>query len=378
MGSNILSDELCREALAAVAEHDGNISAAARALDMSRDTLRGRIAVSNRRGLNLSEGIRGAMANARITPGEAQGGWIVNVDPETGSRVSTRWKMPEQDTATMLETIKDAFSDIPAAPFIAKPQVIKERSVAFLPHADWHLGSVVSEDHVGKAYNRDIAVERLKDGFSQCMGAIPPSEVAIILNNGDLTHTNSDRDETDRSKHKLKVEGTHHDNIRLAIHSTIWMIDYALQTHGQVIYTARPGNHDGMTPTFLTPALEQRYRDDPRVKIETAQRETWVWQKDRLFLSAHHGHGLKPAQFCANLPTRFPRQFGVSDHWYFFTGHLHSRVENTYGGINHRQLPAVCGIEGHGDGMGYTDTSGMCAIRFDTFDGLKSEYLVNF
>lgn len=371
-----LSDELAREALQALSEHSTQ-AAAADALGLNRDTFRSRLKTAQTRGLHLSEGIRGAMQNARITQGEAQGGWIVNVDPETGSRVSTRWKMPEQDTQSLLVQIKEAFSDIPPAPYVAKPEVVKERSVAFLPHADWHLGSVVSEDHAGQAYNRQIAVERLKDGFSQCLGAIPPSDVAIILNNGDLTHTNSDRDETDRSKHKLKVEGTHHDNIRLAIQSTIWMIDHAREKHGQVIYTARPGNHDGMTPTFLTPALEQRYRDDPRVTIETDQRETWVWQKDRLFLSAHHGHGLKAEKFCANLPARFPRQFGVSDHWYFFSGHLHHRVENTYGGINHRQLPALCGIDSHGDGMGFADTSGMCALRFDTFEGLKNEYLVN-
>ena len=371
-----LSDELAREALQALSEH-GNKTAAAHALGINRHTYRSRLLVAEARGLHLSDGIRGAMQNAKITPGEAQGGWIVNVDPETGSRVSTRWKMPEQNAETLMETIREAFSDIPASPFIAKPQVVKKRSVAFLPHSDWHLGSVVSADHVGKAYNQKIAVERLKDGFSECMGAIPPSEVAIILNNGDLTHTNSDRDETDRSKHKLKVEGTHHDNIRLALHSTIWMIDYALETHGEVIYTARPGNHDGMTPTFLTPALEQRYRNEPRVKIETDQRETWVWQKDRLFLSAHHGHGLKPAQFCANLPARFKREFGVSDYWYFFTGHLHNREEKTYGGITHRQLPAVCSVESYADGMGFADTSGMCAMRFDTFEGIKNEYLVN-
>lgn len=372
-----VSDDVVLVALAAF-EEAGNYSAGARLAGYdSRMTFKRHVRTAKQRGLHLSDGVKGAIKNANVTPGEAQGGWIVNVDPETGSRVSTRWKMPEFDAETLLERIRDAFDDIPPAPFIAKPEVVKERSVAFFPHADWHLGSVASADHVGRPYSRDIAVERLKDGFSQCLAAIPPSETAIILNNGDLTHTNSDRDETDRSKHRLKVEGTHHDNIRLAIQSTIWLIDTARETHENVIYTARPGNHDGLTPTFLTAALEQRYRDDGRVTIETDQRETWVWQRDRLFLSAHHGHGLKPEKFCANIPARFKREFGVSDYWYFFTGHLHNREEHTYGGINHRQLPALCSIDSYGDGMGFADTAGMCAMRFDTFDGLKNEYMVN-
>ena len=376
MAARPLSDESAIEALDLVQEH-GTLSAAARAIGMSRETLQSRYNVAVRRGLNLSPGVRETIRRANLNPTEARGGWKHIYDDEGKKIEAVRWAAGEVSAEDMLDKIREAFDDVPTAPYIAKPEVVRERSVAFLPHADWHLGSVVTSDHVGRDYNRKIAVERLKDGFSQCMGAIPASEVAIILNAGDLTHTNSDRDETDRSKHKLKVEGTHHDNIRLAIESTIWMIDRARETHGEVIYTARPGNHDGLTPTFLTPALEQRYRDDPRVTIETDQRETWIWQRDRLFLSAHHGHGLKVEKFCANIPARFPRQFGVSDHWYFFTGHLHHRTENTYGGITHRQLPPVCSIDAHGDGMGYADRPGMSAMRFDTVEGLRSEYIVN-
>lgn len=324
---------------------------------------------------NAPEGQRAAVTHAGLDMDTARAGWRI-IQHDDGSRDSVYWRAPDLPDDT-LDRIREAFTDIPAAPYIARPEAVKARSVAFLPHSDWHLGSVVSADHVGQDYNRDIAVERLKDGFSQCLGAIPPSEVAIILNNGDLTHTNSDRDVTDRSNHKLKVEGTHHDNLRLAIHSTVWMIDCAREIHDQVIYTARPGNHDGMTPTVLTAALEQRYRDDPRVNIETDQRETWVWQRDRLFLSAHHGHGLKPEKFCANIPARFKREFGVSDYWYFFTGHLHNREERTYGGIVHKQLPAICSIDGYGDGMGFADTAGMSAMRFDTLEGLKNEHVVN-
>lgn len=377
MPTSPLSDAACREALEALDRHRGNKSLAASELGLSRSTFRGRLDVANMRGLHLSEGIRTAASNAQLSYGEAKGGWIHNYDDEGKKVGTTRWSAPEADTESLIERLQGAFTDIPAAPAIIRPDTVRKRSVAFLPHSDWHLGSVASADHVGKDYNRKIAVERLKDGFSECHEAIPASETAIILNNGDMTHANDDRDVTFKSQHKLKVEGTHHDNLVLAVQSTAWMIDAALQKHGEVVYRANPGNHDPNTPSVLSIALTERYRNEPRVKICGDQRESWVWQRGKLFLCSHHGHGMKPQQYCLNIPARFPEMFGLSRHWFFITGHLHSFIDQTYGGIRHWQLPAVCAIDSHADGRGYADTGAMMAARFDTMDGLKNMHHVS-
>lgn len=377
MAAKSRSPELLRETFDAWIAHGKNAEQAANSLDRAPSTFKSALKECMEKGMHLSDGAQKAVANAGLSGTEARGGWIHNYDAEGKKIGTTRWNAPEAEVEDYLDKIRAAFEDIPAAPAIAKPERVKENSVAFFPHQDWHLGSVVSEDRVGRAYNQKIAVERLKDGFAQCHAAIPPSKVAIIFNNGDLTHANDDTDATPRHKHKLKVEGAHEDNLEIAVHSTVWMIEEGLKRHETVEYVANRGNHDPGTPCVLRLALAQRYRDEPRVKITDKKREMWVWQKGRLFLSGAHGDGLKPKEQALNIPSKYPREFGASDYWYFFTGHLHSYAAATYGGIQHRQLPALCAIDCHADDLGYTDTAAMTAMLFDLYGGLKNEFTAN-
>lgn len=372
-----LSDELAREALQALSEHTTQ-AAAADALGLNRDTFRSRLKTAQTRGLHLSDGIRGAMQNARITQGEAQGGWIVNVDPETGSRVSTRWKMPEQDSETFLGKIKDAFSGILAAPPIIRSEHSHTGKIGFFPHSDVHIGVDVDADRAGRDYTPDIAVERMKDGFSQLHASIPPCETAIILNNGDLTHSNDDRDVTVKSQHRLKVKGSHRSNLRLAVTATVWQIDMALQRSERVIYRPNRGNHDPNTPDTLTIALQLRYANEPRVTIDTSEREVWVYQRGLVFLSAWHGDKRKPKDVCADLPGLFPDQFGKSRFWYGFTGHYHGPESGVHGAIHWWQLPSVCSPDQHSADANYSDDAAMRAMMFCERSGLKHDMTVRF
>lgn len=372
-----LSDELCLEAIRLKVEHGNNV-AAFKATGIPANTLGHRQRIARERGLHLSPGIRGAIQNAAITPGEAQGGWIVNVDPETGSRISTRWKMPEQAGESQLEKIKDAFSDIPAAPPIIQSEHSTKGKIGFFPHSDVHIGVDVDEDRAGRDYTPDIAVERMKDGFSQLHSSIPPCETAIILNNGDLTHANDDRDVTVKSQHRLKVKGSHRSNLRLAVAATVWQIDMALQRSERVIYRPNRGNHDPNTPDTLSIALGLRYANEPRVTIDASEREVWVYQRGLVFLSAWHGDKRKPKDVCADLPGLFPEQFGASRFWYGFTGHYHGPESGVHGSIHWWQLPSVCSPDQHSADANYSDDAAMRAMMFCERGGIKNDNTVRF
>ena len=56
-------------------------------------------------------------------------------------------------------------------------------------------------------------MERFKAGVSECIMGLPPCAKALIVDAGDATHANDDTDRTPRSGHKLKVEGSHHQNV---------------------------------------------------------------------------------------------------------------------------------------------------------------------
>lgn len=379
MAAKALSDHLKREAVEAWLNNDRSQLRAARSLDLKYETFKSRLALAKREGYHLSEGARKVVETAKLAPMEAQGGWIHNYDADGKKTGTTRWSaLAGNSPEDMVEWIKEAFSNLPAAP----PTIRAERSPVgcfkFMPHSDVHLGAIAPADRVGREYSPNIALERLRDGFSQCFSAMQPTSETVILNNGDLTHANDNKDATPRSDHRLKVEGSHRDNILLSITATIWQIDHALTTSDIVRYRANAGNHDPNTPDYLTPALQAYYRNEPRVIIEGSQRLTWVYQRGLVFLATHHGHGIKPEKFAANLPSKFPAEFGASRFWYFMTGHLHSEREDTFGGIRWIQLPSVCGLDQHSDDMGYSDGAAIRAMLFDERAGLKNDYTIRF
>lgn len=278
----------------------------------------------------------------------------------------------------ILADIADAFKDIPAAPSIIKSEKSKEGKMGFFPHSDVHIGVDITEDRGGVDYTPEIAIERLKDGFSELHGSIPTCETTIILNNGDLTHANDDRDVTFKSQHKLKVKGSHRTNLSLAVAVTDWQIQMALNRSDRVIYRANRGNHDPNTPDVMAIALGLRYANEPRVTIDKSEREIWVYQKGLLFLSAWHGDKRKPEQVCSDIPGLFPDKFGSSRFWYGFTGHYHGPKSGVYGAINWWQLPSVCSPDQHSSDANYTDDAAMRAMMFCERGGLKHDMTVRF
>lgn len=370
-----VSDESLRRAYEAVMEH-GTINAAARALSMDRNTVKRHYRKAQERGFHLSDGARGAVENAGLGGNEARAGWIVRVDPDTGSRESTYWRAPEQAQEDFIERLRAAFDDLEPARPIPAPKSVTDDLLAFLPHADVHIGMVATADHVGRDYSRDIAAERFKRGLTACIDAQPPCAEAVILNAGDLLHANDDSDATPRHKHKLKVEGTHHDNFGLAIEMTVYAVDLALQKHGKVTYRGIPGNHDPNIPSPLSYALAAHYRNEPRVNIIVSQDEFWQMNWGGVFLSAHHGHGRNPKDVCSEIPGKWPEEWGKAREWHYFSGHLHNYRSVPYGPVRHHQLPCVCSLDTHAAGGPYSDTSGMMSMTFHRERGMISSYHV--
>jgi hypothetical protein len=354
---------------------NGSIRATARALGLPYGTAHYRI-----KGAELAENApegQKAAIEATGTQGIAKAGWRITKN-EDGSRDSVYWRAEEcpEDRQALLDEIIERFNDIrPVEPTPAP--AVEPGGIAFFPHQDWHFGMAADETVSGQDYNREIAIQRFTDGMRRCMDAIPPSEVAIILANGDTLHANDNNRETPASKHKLRVIGTHRQNVDLVSESHCWAIDEALKRHGRVIYRPNPGNHDPSAPDYLIPALKQRYRNEPRVQIEDSEGEWWSFQQGAVFLCAHHGHVSKPKDLALTIPAKFRRQWGISDHWYFFTGHYHSAKSDTFGGVKWQQLPALCVADDY-SGPRFHDTSGMLAMWFADDGKRKNTFEISF
>lgn len=375
-----LSEAVLQDALDALEQY-GSCRAASDALGIPYNTLNHRIHKARAAGLHLSEGMRQSMQDAKLDGMAIDGGWIITDKDGEIIKRSTRYssKIDEEEAQKeYLARVVFAFENIMPAPPIIQSEKSADGKVAFMPHSDVHIGVDIEADRGGRDYTPEIAVQRMKDGFAECHAAIKPCETAIILNNGDLTHANDDRDVTVKSQHRLKVKGSHRQNLNLAVAATVWQIDTALTRSERVIYRANRGNHDPNTPDTLTIALRAYYAQNPRVTIDQSEREIWVWQRGLLFLSAWHGDKRKPDAVCADIPPNFPEEYGRSRFWYGFTGHYHGPKQGVYGGVHWWQLPSVCSMDQHSSDANYTDDAAMRAMMFCERGGLKNDITVRF
>lgn len=371
-----LTHEAMQQAVDALRDH-GTQGAAARSLGIPLTTFTSRLRRAREEGLMVDPAVKAGMdhVGTRMVPA---GMWVKTPPTDEAPGYSLYLRPGAPDPVDMVALIADHMANIPPAPSVEAPQNVNPNYVAFFPRTDWHLGASVTADVAGIPYNRQIAVDRLRAGFSALHAAIPASETAIILGNGDDTHSNDDRDVTPRSQHKLKVEGSHYDNVEMCIDLTAWQIDMALQKHGSVIVKLNPGNHDPNTPGPITFAMQQRYRSEPRVTVMSGQSPFFVFQRDDLFIVTHHGHGLKPKEMALTIPYKFREQFSRAKRHYFITGHLHFDKADTFGGLRWIQLPSICSLEQHGAEMGFSDNSGMVGMWFNTNGGAKSEIAIAF
>lgn len=373
-----LSDELARGAVDALATYGSQV-AAANALGIARGTLQNRLAAATQRGFHLSPGAREAMEATRLSGVEIAGGYRHVYDDDGKKTETVRWSAPKVaiSSETFLDKIRAAFDDLkPVAP-VAPPETSDADTMAFFPHADLHMGMVANSDQTGaEEYNRRIAIDRFKAGATECIVGTRPCAKALILDAGDEMHANDDTDRTPRSGHKLKVEGTHHQNLGACIEVNSFAIDLALRHHATVEYRAIGGNHDPNIPAPILYALQQRYRDEPRVNIVVKENEFWQLNWGRAFLCGHHGHNRKPKDVCQELPGKYPREWGEAEEWHYFTAHYHEYRSIMYGPTRHHQLPAVCSMDTHSAWAPYSGRAGMLALTFHKKAGLKNNLFV--
>jgi len=320
-------------------------------------------------GLTLSDGARSAVQDARLSPGEARAGWIVERDPETGSRKSTYWRKEPIDLDTLAERLRDAFDDLPAAPTIARPERAAADLLTLYPVADLHVGLHAWGAETGEDYNTRAATERLVTWLGQCVDAAPASGRGVILLNGDTLHADDQRNETPRSKHALDTDTRHFRTLDLTIAAVASAVEYAAQRHERLTVIVLPGNHDPHAYMAVLFALAQRYRDNERIEVRQKPGEWWVQQFGQVLLAAHHGDKARAERMVHFLADGYAPIWGRTRHRYLWTGHLHHHKAQDIGGVQWEQLRAVTARDAYAVSNAYSARAQMQAVTYHRDDG---------
>lgn len=352
-----LSDELKREAVEAVKEH-GSVAAAARALNVNRDTLDHRY----RKGLE-DPAIQASMdaVGTNLTPSMA---WV-KVPAKDGEPGYSVMLKPAQGADDILERIRDAVDGITPVKPTPPPDVIPGNLLNVIPIADAHVGMLAWKDETGEAYNTAKAVDRIKSWVAQCVEAAPLADTAVILDVGDLLHADDQTNQTPRSKHALDVDTRHFRTLDLTIAAMASAIETALTRHLKVVVRILPGNHDMHSHMAVMFALAERYRDEPRVDVQKQPGEFFVYEFGKVLIAAHHGDKSKPERIVMYLADEHCEAWGRTRHRFLLTGHLHHGRSADIGGVMWEQLRAVTPKDAYAASHAYVARSQMQCITFD-------------
>ena len=325
--------------------------------------------------VDAPEGQKAAIETAGLDINSAKHGWRV-IRHEDGSRDSVFWKS-EQTPDDIGERIKAVLEDIKPAPPVTAPTHRASDLLTVYPIADAHIGMRAWGKEAGEDYDTDIATKRLQNWIGQAIAASPPSETAIIVDIGDLTHADDQDNQTKRGKHILDVDTRFFRTLDETIETLVIATHAALQKHKKVIVRILPGNHNPTAYMAILFGLAGRYRDEPRVDVQKAPGEFFAHRFGVNMICAHHGDKAKAERLVLMMADDFPEMWGTTRHRFIFTGHLHHHKSADIGGAKWEQLRAVSARDAYATSHAYASRAQLNAITYHKEKGEVGRVSVN-
>jgi hypothetical protein len=371
------TDEELLRTLEAV-ERLGSHRLAGEELDLDRRSIGDRIRKAHKRGLHLPSGAQAAMHSVALDGSTIKGGWRHHYDEDGKKLESVRWSTPAgEDGPELLERIREAFEGLTPAPVVPAPEYANKDLLTIYKLADLHIGMMAWGKEVGEDYSTSIAADRVKAWVARFIALSPPSRTAVILDVGDLTHSDDQTNQTPASKHNLDVDSRHFKTLDVTIEALNCAVDLALAKHEKVLVRILPGNHNITAYMAVMFALAERYRDNPRVKVQKVPGEFFVHEFGQVMIAAHHGHRAKPDRLVHFMADEFAEIWGRTRHRFLWTGHLHHLKAQDIGGVQHEQLRAVTSRDAYAFSGAYTARAQLQAVTYHRTDGEISRVKVN-
>jgi hypothetical protein len=322
--------EAQRAHVQAVAEH-GSAAAAAPATGISRGTLTKTISVLRKRAALVGHGEH----NPHVPDGFRVKGVSRLIDSDGATK--QEWIKTERDKPSpedVAEAMDRAFADWdgPLAHPVPAPAVTEDDKLTVYPMGDPHVGCLAWAPETGADYDLEIAEHLLTDTARQLVDFAPPSTRALVLNLGDFFHADDPSNRTPTGGNQLDVDGRQAKIIDAGLRIMGTVIELALTKHEVVTLVNVRGNHDPSSSLWLSRAMRERYRNDPRVEVDTSP----AWMGHMVFgenlLAWTHGHGAKLPTLPGKMAAAWPKQWGDTTYRKCHVGHFHHKDTKEHDG----------------------------------------------
>lgn len=252
--------------------------------------------------------------------------------------VAAQWVKSSEDMERRKALIEESYqallADMPAlTPRRAASAKYRDDILVAYPIGDPHVGMRAWAAECGADWDLAIAQQTHRIVIDDLVSRSTPSEQALIVNLGDLLHYDSMMPVTSRSGNMLDADGRYNKMIRVATEVMVQFVESALAKHRRVHVMNAIGNHDETGAQWMALLLEQRYRKESRVTVDTSPSVFGYYKFGANLIGVHHGHTVRKLdQLPAIMATDRAKDWGECGHRYWWTGHVHHEAVREFPG----------------------------------------------
>lgn len=260
-----------------------------------------------------------------VAPGFVVKGYSTLTKDADGNTIWIKTRADDEERMRALAAAIPALADPirGSADPVRSPSCSDSDTLAAYIIGDAHIAMYAHAEECGENWDLSIAERIMCSAIDGLIESMPPSDEALLVNVGDLLHSNDATNLTPGHGHQLDVDGRWHKVLRVALRILRYYVDACLAKHQRVtVYMAR-GNHDSESSIAVALALDALYEREPRVTIDTSP----AWYKYHRFgsnlVGITHGDGCKPEKLPELMAAERARDWGEAKHRTWWTGHVH-------------------------------------------------------
>jgi hypothetical protein len=170
---------------------------------------------------------------------------------------------------------------------------------------------------------------------------------------GDFFHTDSADNRTARAGNALDVDTRYPKIVAAGVRAMRRCIDQALTRHKTVHVICAAGNHSDNTDMILAICLAMYYERDERVIVDTSPNPFHWHRFGKCLLGITHGAATKPDKLPAVMAADRAKDWGETEHRYWYTGHIHHDTLKEYPGCIVESFRAIAAKDAWHHAAGY-------------------------
>lgn len=217
----------------------------------------------------------------------------------------------------LLEPVRGKAEPIPG------PQYTEDDFLTGYILGDMHIGLMCWEPEVGANFDLKIAEQLYCQAIDRLVTVTPPSTEALLVNVGDLQHSNDPTNKTPGHGNQLDVDGRDPKIRQATLRIMRYYIDKILTHHKRVHFINTPGNHDISATMWIGLVLDALYEREDRIQVDIEPAYFRYHRFGKNLIGVTHGDTVKLEDLGEIMATDRGADWGETEHRIWLTGHVH-------------------------------------------------------